>query len=85
MADKVSEKILLLQTNSLDKYMKLKYQLDENNISYQDKIKNDSIMEFAAKMISLGRPAIGVETRNQTYRIYIDKNDYAKASTLVEE
>lgn len=85
MADKVSEKILLLQTNSLDKYLKLKYQLDENNISYQDKIKNDSIMEFAAKMISLGRPATGVETRSQTYRIYIDKNDYAKASTLVEE
>ncbi|SHK78053.1 hypothetical protein [Hespellia stercorisuis] len=85
MADKVSEKILLLQTNSLDKYLKLKYQLDENNIFYQDKIKNDSIMEFAAKMISLGRPATGVETRNQTYRIYIDKNDYAKASTLVEE
>lgn len=78
---------LLIRTGSLDEILHIKNLLNENGISYKEKVKSGGgWAEFTSMLFATGRGSYGTNSERQTdYALFVAKEDYERAEQILKE
>ena len=83
----MSQKKLLLETYSLDKFLRVKNLLDNNGIEYFDiPTKNPKLGLFLYQLFTRSTATYGMHgEHDMLYSIHVNKEDFEKAQNIIEK